>query len=390
MICTFCGNDNQPGTRFCGMCGVRLERRKAERRITEGRGTKCPSCEHLNEPGHKFCGMCGIRIDRRVQDRRVGEQKFRANAMANAQLPTPELRPTVVHRQALNVRVPAATVGATALAESADSQVEGRRVLTSLGGPSFLGLNEEETDSEYLLEEEGSSGGGIRTLVLLVILLAIGGLIYVQYRSNLNASPKSPDQPKPNPALVPQQHGKDRQQSAERALATIAGASNLQAAAANLVKKAASSASEDSSTAAEKVPKAAERLANAKIPAEPVDEDTGKGKGDRASPDPSVASKNEPSGSLIKAQKYLHGRGVRQSCEQGLIYLKAATRESDPQAAVQMAALYASGFCVRQDRVKAYQWFSTAQEMNPDNRWITKNMSQLWAHMTPQERQQIR
>ena len=92
---------------------------------------------------------------------------------------------------------------------------------------------------------------------------------------------------------------------------------------------------------------------------------------------------------LLKAQKYLQGRGVRQSCEQGLMYLRAATEENDPQAAVQMGALYSSGLCVQQDRVAAYRWFSSARDMEPNNRWISKNLNQLWAQMTPSERHSI-
>ena len=383
MICTFCGNENQAGNRFCGMCGVRLERRKAERRVHESGSTKCPSCGHLNEPRYKFCGMCGVGIDRRTQERRGSEQKVRATAMANAQLPTPEPRRSVAQPQFQAERRPAPSRAATALAEHTDIEAEEHRPPTSVGGPSFLGLNDPQPDGDYLLEEEGSSGGGIRTLILLVILVAIIGLIYVQYRSNLNANPKPTDQQKSEPATAPQTHGSNQQKTDEKALATVAGASKLQSAVTNLAKSTDSNAAAKSSTpATDKSASANEKLVKAKAPAGPVDDDPVPSKADPPS--------NKPSAALVKAQKYLHGRGVRQNCEQGLVYLKAATEENDPQAAVQMAALYSSGFCVQQDRVKAYRWFSSAQEMNPDNHWIAKNMSQLWAQMTPSERRQAR
>jgi TPR repeat protein len=96
-----------------------------------------------------------------------------------------------------------------------------------------------------------------------------------------------------------------------------------------------------------------------------------------------------PSMALVNAQRYLQGRGVRQNCEQGLLYLKAATKQNDPQAAVQMAALYASGHCVPQDRVQAYKWFTSARDLQPANHWIEKNLNWLWADMTSAERQQI-
>jgi hypothetical protein len=51
-----------------------------------------------------------------------------------------------------------------------------------------------------------------------------------------------------------------------------------------------------------------------------------------------------------------------------------------------MAALYTSGLCVKQDRVMAYRWFNSAHELQPANMWIQKNMDQLWAQMSSQER----
>src|SRR5947209_7410050 len=90
MICTFCGSENRAESRFCGMCGVRLERRTTERRAKQTGSLTCPSCSHINEPGYRFCSMCGSRIERRIQDRRGADDQSRATALANAQLPTPE------------------------------------------------------------------------------------------------------------------------------------------------------------------------------------------------------------------------------------------------------------------------------------------------------------
>ena len=95
----------------------------------------------------------------------------------------------------------------------------------------------------------------------------------------------------------------------------------------------------------------------------------------------------KPSTALVRAQQYLRGgRGVQQNCEQGLLYLHAATDKNDPGAAIQMAALYSSGVCVKQDRVMAYRWFNSAHELQPGNMWIQKNMDQIWAQMSSQER----
>jgi len=45
MKCPQCQHEN-PGGKFCGECGARLEAR-------------CPSCQAVNPPGNKFCGECG-------------------------------------------------------------------------------------------------------------------------------------------------------------------------------------------------------------------------------------------------------------------------------------------------------------------------------------------
>ena len=107
---------------------------------------------------------------------------------------------------------------------------------------------------------------------------------------------------------------------------------------------------------------------------------------DAKTPDEAKLPDYKPSASLVRAQQYIRGKGVPQNCEQGLLYLKAATDKSDPGAAIQMAALYSSGLCVKQDRVMAYRWFNSAHELQPANMWIQKNMDQLWAQMSSQER----
>jgi Double zinc ribbon len=361
MICTFCGTENPKGNRFCGMCGVRLERRKTERRTNQKGSTTCADCGHINQLGFKFCGMCGARVDRRMQERRSGDEASRATAFANVQLPTPEARRTAVQREPEMTRTSTSTLAATSHTRQPD-------VSSSVGGPSFLGLNGPSTETEYLLEDEGPRHRGLRAFLLLVVLAAIVGLIFVQYRSSLRANPKSPEQPNPGPATVPRSQGKNRQPGQEKPLLVAVAAHSFQSAV----------------TGVATAEKESLKQASAKEADDPPDDESAAKESNR-----NTEVNAKPSPALVKAQKYLHGQGVRQNCEQGLIYLKAAARENDPKAAVQMAALYSSGFCVAQDRVKAYQWFSSARDMNPENRWISKNMNQLWAQMTPGERQQI-
>ena len=397
MICTFCGGENREGNRFCGMCGVRLERRKAERRAngTDGKSTECGSCGHLNEPGYKFCGMCGERVDRRTLDRRGAPAIRRATAMANAQLPTPEARrpldrePRTAQRQAATLVAPPPSLAERQNAHA--DAVNEVHMPHGVSGPSFLGLNDAPAEGgEYLLEEERSSGRGLRALVLLLVLVAIAGLIFVQYRANSSSPTKSPEMPKPDPAGLPRPSGSLTLPQGLKPLTAAVGANVLRAAAAAVTRASPADADEKAETTKGRT-SLNEKAESAKDKRPVKQASTSREADDPESDaDPPTPAPNKPSAALIKAQKYLHGQGVRQNCEQGLIYLRAATRENDPGAAIQMGALYASGYCVQQDRVKAYQWFANASQMQPNNRWISKNLDQLWAQMTPQERRQIR
>ena len=394
MQCTFCGMDNRPEYKFCGMCGVRLERRQAERRVQQsGARIKCASCGHQSDPGLKFCGMCGARIERRLLDRRGADpEESRAAAIANAQLPTPEAATSRQSRSSSSV----ATVD---LPEAGSRRVEpaifrnDRAADSPVSGPSFLGLNgQPEGDGEYLLEDEPSRGG-LRKLLLLVIIAAILGLIFVQWRSSFKASPKaSPSKSEPAPSPQPQaaNQSPDASQISTNTAATAAPAKNSNTA----TDAPAADGKRKSETAlsgvipnAEAAPTTAPDPAEAKpADAKPPEDDSAAASADAKVAEETRLPDHKPSASLVRAQQYLQGRGVPQSCEQGMLYLKAATDKGDPGAAIQMAALYASGHCVKQDRVLAYRWFNSAHELEPANMWIQKNMDQLWAQMTSQER----
>jgi hypothetical protein len=386
------------------MCGVRLERRKEQRRVRPSAGSvTCQSCGHINDSQTQFCGMCGLRVERRSGDRRTGAAPdFRANAAANAQLPTPDFPGRNVATAPADIDLltplPAEEIEARRAAEtifhsrpSAPSPQQ-----TTIGGPSFLGLGQdsEPGESQYLLDDDGPSGSG-RGLVFLVILSLIGGLAYMGYRSgyfgNLQASTSTVKKQAAQP--IPQ--ASPLASPSEQALApaaTLPSAASLPSP--SVSSPAAPSnrdKSEDPPAATAPQPDAAS-AADSDSAQPLVDAGQNKPAADVAKSDKEIAppAKKKPSMALIQAQNYLQGRGgVRQDCDQGLIYLKAATEKNDPAAAVQMGALYASGHCVQQDRVMAYRWFNSAHELDPANPWIQTNLDQLWAQMTQQERKQI-
>lgn len=270
---------------------------------------------------------------------------------------------------------------------------------TGIQGPSFLGLSDEpEDDTTYLLEEENSSHSGLRKLVLLVILAAIVGLIFVQYRSSLHANPKpepshsSPQgQNQPSPAISPQQQSLAPDSAVP---AAVPAEANPQPAAQDPATPAPSQ--QNDSTPQITPAKAETLLTDEAVPADagdPAPSNARDTAGKHHEPtavenalNAPVPAEEKPSPTLIRAQQFLHGTGVQQNCEQGLVYLRAAAQKNEPAAAVQMGALYASGHCVHQDRVMAYRWFNSAHELEPANQWIIKNMDLLWGQMTEQER----
>jgi hypothetical protein len=378
-----------------------------------GVSLKCSGCGYLNESGMKFCGMCGSRVERRTQDRRGAAGDPRVAAIANAQLPSPDVAARV-NTRAVAVQEPDEEPPALPPRRSEPPVFrEEPRNSTQISGPSFLGLNSQpEGDGEYLLEEEPSRGG-LRKLVLLVILAAILGLVFVQWRSSFKANskpaPSAPAEPAAAPQNKPQGNNQpqgaganDAQQDAAKTSeekpatdAPAGGASAGEAKDQQTAKAAAASSPVTPAAAAEVSPdKDDTKDAAKKDDTDAVKKDDTKDAAKIADAKPGVESKPEdaripdykPSAALLRAQQYIRGRGVAQNCEQGLLYLRAATEKNDPGAAIQMAALYSSGLCVKQDRVMAYRWFNSAHELQPANMWIQKNMDQLWAQMTSQER----
>jgi double zinc ribbon protein/Sel1 repeat-containing protein len=400
MICGFCGSENRADNKFCGMCGVRLDQRKAERRVANATALKCPGCGHLNDPGYKFCGMCGTRVERRKGERRGSAAEPRAAAAANAQLPTPEAAPS---RRPPERRAQAARYerrpDETVPQEQPASFFKSEHYDQSIHGPSFLGLSDApETESTYMLEEEEPSGRGLRLIVLLAVLAAIIGLLVVQWRSGFKASPKP--QPQQNEPAPEKPQGANQQPANQDPMASPASPSSFADGGKQILDRAFGNhespsaangtVSADSSRPADSIT-VDDKGATARGLTFPDGKLTG---AKSSSPYPTATpvldlASRKPSPMLLKAQQYLQGTGgVRQNCEQGLVYLRAAAQKNDPAAAVQMGALYSSGHCVQRDAVQAWRWFNSAREQEPANQLIKTNMDRLWASMTEQERRQ--
>ena len=91
--------------------------------------------------------------------------------------------------------------------------------------------------------------------------------------------------------------------------------------------------------------------------------------------------------SVALGEKYLYGRGVPQSCEKGLRYVKPAADQSNPKAMITMGALYATGHCLSRDLPTAYRYFALALRQDPENSALKQNTEMVWGQMTQSERQ---
>ncbi len=109
MVCTSCGTDNAPGSRFCNRCGIRLS-------------ATCAACGASNAPDAVFCNQCGARLS--AQASAASQTGPGAQAAAGA---SGAAQP-VAERRLVSVLF-ADLVGFTTLAEGHDPE-ETRELLT--------------------------------------------------------------------------------------------------------------------------------------------------------------------------------------------------------------------------------------------------------------------
>jgi hypothetical protein len=275
-----------------------------------------------------------------------------------------------------------------------------RRVVS---GPSFLGLADSSPgNADYLLEEE--SHNGWRKWAVLLLLVLIGVLVYLQWKTNWRAQPASPppSQNAPSPANQPQgsaapasettgvppaqQASAQPQPTAEQAppgkeAASAADKQKPEEAAADknsdktAAKKDDSAAEEPSGQSDEQPSAESEHKARAPI-----------SQARKPAADRTAETSQDPM--LLMARKYLYGQGVRRDCDQAMVYLRAANQKASAPARSQMGALYATGYCVPLDRIRAYQWFTSALNVEPGNPSLQRERNNLWAQMSSDERQQ--
>ncbi len=289
-----------------------------------------------------------------------------------------------------------------------DARESGAPMSGGVSGPSFLGLAGGSSGSaDYLLEDEPS--GAWRKWAVLLLLILVGVLGYLQWKTNWRAQPATPppEQSAP-PSTAPQ--GKaapasdvtgvpapSDQQAAKPADSAQPPAGKDSASPPSPEKPnaedaaASDTASKKSDPASKKKDKDAE--------ADDQKDDSGEQPPAKSQPKPisqarkpaadrSTTTDSQRDPMLYMAQRYLYGQGVRHDCDQAMIYMRAANQKASAPARSQMGALYATGHCVPLDRVRAYQWFTSALNLEPTNPDLQRERNNLWAQMSSSERQQ--
>jgi hypothetical protein len=304
-------------------------------------------------------------------------------------------------------------------------QPEGKHY-TTISGPSFLGLDDDspsETDTaSYLFEDDeprrSHAGWYAFSFIAIAVLAVIGLLAWRSYKTGTLSIPffgnspnekrKTPDQPAlqpppqasatqpPDPSAEKTQSGQPPVDDAQpdRFATDHTPAStrpdNTQSPSPTPSSDKTAKPALDDNTVVKKdtaLAAATTRSTNSAAPEKLSAEQkftTGK---NPASTEPSP-EKPDPrlNRMLVAGEKYLYGRGVRRDCNQALIYLRAAAEEENGPAMSHLGAMYASGNCVKLDRPTAYSWFMRAQQADPDNEWISRNLNMLWRDMSSQER----
>ena len=398
---------------------------------------RCSHCGHINPYENNFCGICGAVLSTRWQatdatsraSRITLEDSNTATHVARMTMPGQPREP-----ESIAVAPPERDAshgvkadGDGAYPESGRNDTlshveEPLRASLSVGGPSFLGLNEpaDSSDYSYLMEDEHPSHAGV--WVLLVLLAILGGLTYWKWEpirgfvvdtALRHSSPRRGDVTTSTPAADKGQSAASSDQPTisvakppDNPIANPADGAAKNAAAANsenssskAANAAASadkpadgdkdaSASSDAESAAAKPTKSATSASAAK-PAEPAKED--------AEPAPSRESARPgaravpvaPGAALLASgEKYLYGQGVERNCGQALVYMRSAADQGNAEAMSHLGALYATGECAPFDRAAAYSWFARALAAK-HNPYVERNLDMLWRDMTPQERQRV-
>ncbi len=404
MRCGRCGNENDEGNRFCGMCGATLVEKDqggGQAPVAGATGVGGTGAQGLPARGSSSTGSS----PRERSDAGASWPVISGGpSLLGLNLPAPEtgsgrgdrrseggpdaLRPSSNVDYLLDdVEEPRRSWGKGILIVAALAVAVGfGYVHWRRGGFDWLNAGDKKptaaaTDSAQSADSGGATtaggggqqpGGGVVGTTPAASPMETGA---PQAASPATSSPATPSQSAPvenTPAQtgVPQTAGP---QNAEQSAAPPSNAGDS-GAAAEAGGRGGDADSEKESAPAEAAPRAAARKPAAAKPAAAIP----------VAPKP-VAPK--PIDSVTEAERYIYGRGVGQDCDHGLRLLKPAAAQSNMKAMISLGALYSTGTCTPRDLPTAYRWFALALHKEPDNQALQNDLQNLWGKMTQPERQ---
>lgn len=335
----------------------------------------CPKCGEVNASNFLFCGMCGAILEA-PRKARVLEPPRAPASQAPVNPPSPPIPPPGPAQE----RVP------------------------PISGPSMLGLNLPSADSvrenafssvDSFFEPEEPKRTGRRILKTLLILALLGGGAWWGYtrgyirsgwwreiRKPEATNPAAGAAPAPTEPSVakPTQEAKNAAPAEPAAPASQPGqpsaspdTKSAEATPAPVEAKPARNEEPTRSAKLEKHPKAMPLKARNARPA--------------AAPKAALPAADSGEALFRKGESYLYGRGVTESCDQAMRYLKSASDKSHAKARSALGTMYATGHCVPRDLPTSYRWFALALQADPNNSILEKDLSAVWNQMTPPERQ---
>lgn len=433
MRCDRCGYSSPENHKFCGMCGAKLSQAVSSVAVDDndplGIETPAPEPQQFRE------------VDRRREFARDAARSSGSNGRTNyTAASVANLPPDTAQEEAAEeVRPRKPAMGATGIGGPSFLGLgyeDSNRafIYDNPKDDGFVYDTESETP-QYLLTEV-SRGVSWRAWAFFLLLIIGGGLGYVQWRASHNqgpdiaailsgngatVDPSGPDMRNKPASLRPPtpptdsstngtKSGTDKDTSPEAASSKPSSEFDSSAASKESADAKNASATENAAKT-DKAAKADEAAADenshskSSKTAKSADEDSDESakpesdgpvakatKSKRAQPAPveeeeapQPKSLGEKDPLIVQANKQLRAK----NCSSAVNLLRQASSAGNPSADVKMGALYWSGTCVRQSNVTAYQWFARAHSLEPNNRWVERSRSSLWARLTPTERRRV-
>ena len=445
MRCERCGYSSPENHRFCGMCGSKLVQTANSVVIDDSDPLEIEASSYRPED-RSTSAREPIQLrgrDRRREFARDGALPLGSNGRTNYSSATitnssPDVPQQEVAEEVRSRRPANRTTGIggpSFLGLGYEGSNDGF-VYDKPRDDGFV-YDTEATPPEYLLEEV-PRGVSWRAWALFLLLLVGVGLGYVQWRASHHqgfpdvasilarngptVDPSGPDMRNNQQKPAPKAQASDSSSADSAKGAQEQGSASDSDAATSSQPQKPTASKESTDGAADKAAKAAETTkADEEVADENSHSKSTKGSVAKASDEdneesakpesdgpvakttkpkraqpalveeqaPQPKSLGEKDPLIVQANRYLHATGAGKNCSAALNLLRQASSAGNPSADVKMGALYWSGTCVTQSNVTAYQWFARAHSLEPNNRWIERSRSSLWASLTPAEKRRV-